>query len=243
MSALENKVVIITGASSGIGEAFAERFAETGAKVVLAARSTDKLDALAQKIIDAGHEALAVATDVTDEDQVVQLFKKTMDAHGKVDILINNAGMTTSTPTVDLSVEDWRRVVDVNLTGPFICAREAFRIMKEQKRGRILNIGSVSARMPRLHNAPYSATKFGLDGLTHSLALDGREHGIAASILHPGNIHTAIWTGREDIAAQEGTVQLDDMANVAITMCSLPDDVNMLEGLILPVSMPFLGRG
>jgi NAD(P)-dependent dehydrogenase (short-subunit alcohol dehydrogenase family) len=166
-----------------------------------------------------------------------------LDVFGRVDILVNNAGVSKGGPTDELSLEVWQQVIGVNLTGAFLCSREAFKIMKSQRTGRIINIGSVSAKVPRINSAPYTTSKFGLEGLTRSLALDGREFGIAVSILHPGNTATPIWVEREQIARQEGVMSPDDLARVAVTIAALPPEVNLLESLVLPVSMPFVGRG
>jgi NAD(P)-dependent dehydrogenase (short-subunit alcohol dehydrogenase family) len=115
--------------------------------------------------------------------------------------------------------------------------------MKRQRSGRIINIGSISAKVPRPNTAPYTTSKFALEGLTRSLALDARDHGIAVSILHPGNTATPLWYGRDDQAREEGIMSPTDLARVMVMMAALPPDVNMLESIMLPVSMPFLGRG
>jgi len=240
---LQDRIAVITGASTGIGQSIAAAFAAEGAKTVLASRSRDKLEAAAGAIRRTGGQAMVVATDVTVEDEVIGLFRQTLDAFGRVDILVNNAGVSQGSPPDELSLEVWQRVLDVNLTGAFLCSREAFKIMKAQRSGRIISIGSVSAKVPRVHSAPYTTSKFGLEGLTRSLALDGREHGIAVSIIHPGNTMTPIWTGREEIAREEGVMAPDDLARIAVTIAALPAEVNMLETIVLPVSMPFVGRG
>ena len=129
------------------------------------------------------------------------------------------------------------------LMAPFLCAREAMKIMIKQKSGRIINIGSISGQMSRPENAAYTASKFGLEGLTRALALDGREYGIAVSILHPGNVGTDIWKGREEIAEREGLVPLEDIAKLAVTMLSMSPNVNILGSVILPITQPYLGRG
>ena len=187
MKDMSERVAIVTGASSGIGAAIARKFADAGIKTVLAARSADKLDAIAAEIARKGGTALACPTDVTAEPQVLRLFESTMAAYGRVDILVNNAGLADHVPTVDLSLADWQRSIDTMLTGPFLCGREAMRVMVKQKRGRIINIGSVSSRRPRPHTIGYAAAKFGLHGITQSMALDGREHGITVSIIDPGS--------------------------------------------------------
>ena len=243
MGQLQEQVAVITGASSGIGARIAAAFASEDARTVLAARRRDRLEALAEEIQDAGGRALVVSTDVTDEAQVAALFQKTTDAFGRVDILVNNAGIGGAGPTEELSLEVWQRVLDVNLTGAFLCSREALRIMRPRRSGRIINIGSVSAKVPRADSAAYTTSKFGLEGLTRSLALDARSSGIAVSILHPGNTVTPIWRGREEIARKEGAMSPDDIARIVVMMATLPPELNLLEGVILPVSMPFVGRG
>jgi NAD(P)-dependent dehydrogenase (short-subunit alcohol dehydrogenase family) len=243
LSRLEGRTAIVTGAGTGIGRSIARAYAAEGAFVVLAARRVDKLEALQAEIAGSGGEALACPTDVTAEAEVEALFARASEAHGRIDVLVNNAGINVRGATDELTVEDWRRVLEVNLTGVFLCSRAALRIMKRQRSGRIINIGSISAKIPRVHSAPYTTSKFGLEGLTRSLALDGREHGIAVSILHPGNTATPIWDGREAQGRQEGLMSPDDLARVAVVMASLPPEVNVLESVVLPVSMPFLGRG
>jgi NAD(P)-dependent dehydrogenase (short-subunit alcohol dehydrogenase family) len=243
MGKLQDRVAVITGASTGIGKSIAVAYAAEGAKIVLASRSSEKLELVAKEILSAGGSARVVAVDVTDEDAVIDLFRQTLEAFGRIDILVNNAGVSKGAPTDELSLKVWQQVMDVNLTAAFLCSREALKIMKSQGSGRIINIGSVSAKVPRIHSAAYTTSKFGLEGLTRSLALDAREFGIAVSILHPGNTATPIWTGREEVARKEGVMSPDDLARVAVTIATLPPEVNLLESIVLPVSMPFVGRG
>jgi NAD(P)-dependent dehydrogenase (short-subunit alcohol dehydrogenase family) len=239
---LTERVVIVTGASSGIGEAIAREFAGDGAMTVLAARSADKLAALAAELREAGGTVLDCPTDVTSEADILHLFVTVMEKFGRVDVLINNAGIADHTPTVDVTLEAWQRVIDTNLTSAFLCSREAMKIMKEQRRGRIINIGSVSAKVPRPDTIGYAATKYAMEGLTRSLALDGRDFGIAASILHPG-VTTSMLSGKtRDIPARE-IMPAVEVARVVVMMATLPDEMNMLEGLVLPIGMAFLGRG
>ncbi len=240
MGVLDERVAIITGGGSGIGKAIAKAFADAGAQVVIASRNKDKLGAAAAEI---GKGVSATACDVTDEAHVQALFASVKDQRGRIDILVNNAGMAAGARVEELKASAWRQVVEVNLTGPFLCAREAFRLMIPQGGGRIINIGSISAQMSRPNSEAYTATKFGLEGLTRSLALDGRRHGIAVSILHPGNVATDIWTGREEIAKEEGLIPLEDIAQAALGMASLSPGVNMLNATVLPVTQPYLGRG
>ena len=242
MSILQNRVVVVTGASSGIGEACAVAFAEKGAKVVLAARRAERIDKLVEKIEALGREALGVVTDVTDEAAVQNLFDQAIARFGTVDVLINNAGIADSTAIYEMSLDTWHQVIETNLTSAFLCSRAAFRTMKKQRRGRIINIGSISARVPRANSPAYAASKWGLDGLTRSLAIDGREFNIAASIFHPGIVATEIAPGAvklpEDFAASP-----EDIAGVIVHMCDIPDHLNFYEGMVVQIDLPFLGRG
>ena len=242
MSILEGRVVVVTGASSGIGEACGVAFSAKGARVVLAARRAERLAALVERIESAGGEALAVATDVTDEAAIENLFARTVERFGTVDVLINNAGVADSTPVDEMPLELWQQVIQTNLTSAFLCSRAAFRVMKGKGRGRIISIGSISARVPRANSPAYAASKWGLDGLTRSLAIDGREHNIAASIFHPGIVATEIAPGAvklpEDLSASP-----KDIADVIVHMADLPDHLNFYEGMVVQNKIPFLGRG
>ena len=242
MSILQGRVVVVTGASSGIGEACAVGFVEKGAKAVLAARRAERLSSLVERIEGAGGEALAVATDVTNEAAVDNLFAQAIERFGTVDVLINNAGIADSTPVHEMSLETWHQVIETNLTSAFLCSRAAFRAMMGNGRGRIINIGSISARVPRENSPAYAASKWGLDGLTRSLAIDGRKHNIAASIFHPGIVATEIAPGAvklpENFAASP-----KDIADVIVHMCDIPDHLNFYEGMVVQIDLPFLGRG
>jgi len=239
---LDGRVAIVTGASTGIGRAIALALAGAGAKTVVAARSADKLEELAKEIAAAGGEALAAPCDVTDEARVEALFARCRESFGDPDILINNAGIADHTPTLDLTLARWQEVIDINLTSVFLCSRAAMRVMMPRKRGRIINIGSISAKVPRPNTAAYTATKFAIEGLTRALALDGRPHGIAVSMLHPGSTVSMLVPGVTD-KQRPATMQAEDVARLALLMATLPDDVNLFESTILPVEMPFLGRG
>ncbi len=247
MPELDDRVAVVTGASGGLGRAIAEAFADAGARTVLAARRADKLAAVADGIGAAGGTALAVTCDVTVESDVAGLFAAVDEAYGRVDVLVNNAGITTKIATEDIPLEVWRNVLDVNITGAFLCAREALRSMKRTGGGRIINIGSISAKTPRPHSAPYTTTKHALEGLTRSLALDGREHGIAASIIHLGATYTGQGFGgaRADETTSDA-YQLDaaDVARIAVMMAALPAEANVFELTVLPVAQTsFIGRG
>jgi len=246
---LASKIAIITGGGSGIGKAIARDFANEGASVVLAARNAAKLKKAAEELKAGGSTALAIPTDVTDEAQVGALFEGVMARFGRVDILVNNAGVTDGGPLTDLSLETWDKVIATNLRGPFLCTRSAMRIMKQQGSGRILNIGSISAQRPRFNSAPYATSKFGIWGLTIVTALEGREHGISACCLHPGNVRVE---GSADDAgtlsgipgySSEPMMKPAEIAEVATLMASLPPHMSMLEAIVLPTKQAYLGRG
>jgi NAD(P)-dependent dehydrogenase (short-subunit alcohol dehydrogenase family) len=249
---LQDKVAIVTGASNGIGRGIAEMFAAEGAKTVLVARRAELLDEVAAGIRAAKGEALPVPTDVTQEGQVTALFAKTMKAYGRVDVLVNNAGVASNVNTEEITLKYWQEVIDINVTAAFLCCREAVRIMKDQKPqgGRIINMGSVSAKTPRPDSLPYTTTKFAIQGMTHQLTMDGRKHNIVASIIHPGATISGFSARRGRTKAGPGPTADDyimaaaDVARVALLMASLPPEVNLYEATILPNHMrSFIGRG
>jgi len=243
MTCLADQTVILTGAGSGIGKGFARALAREGAILFLAGRNVANLEATAEEVRALGAIAHVVPTDVTKEDQVAALFQKALDITGKIDIVINNAGVFDGGPIDELSLETWNHVVGVNLTGPFLGTREAMRIMKQQRRGRIVNIGSISAQMPRLNSVPYTTTKHALVGLTKAAALEGRDYGVVVSCLHPGNVLTERRASSDAPADQEPMMTPDKLAETLITMVTLPPHVNMLEAIVLPVEQKYLGRG
>lgn len=249
---LQGKVAIVTGASNGIGRGIGEKFAAEGAKTVLVARRAELLNEIAAGIKSAGGEALAVPTDVTLEDQVGELFARTMQAYGRVDILVNNAGVATHINTEEISLKYWREVLDINITAAFLCSREAIKIMKDQKPqgGRIINMGSISAKTPRPDSLPYTTTKFAIQGMTHQLTMDGRKYGVVASIIHPGATLSGFTTRRGRTEPGPGekpedyVMAAEEVAKVATLMASLPDEVNLYEATILPNHMrSFISRG
>lgn len=243
MESLQDKVAIITGASKGIGKGIAVALAAQGASVVLAARNNAKLTEVADEITASGGKAQAVVTDLLDEMAVEQLFARVQETFGRLDILVNNAGMAVSGRIDELSLADWQQVQGVNVTGMFLCCRSAARIMKPQKSGRIINIGSISGQMPRPKSTPYTTSKFAVAGLTKALAVELRPFNIAVCALHPGNVMTDIWETSPQVPEQEGVISVEDLAEVVITIASLPENVNLFESVILPVSQPYLGRG
>jgi NAD(P)-dependent dehydrogenase (short-subunit alcohol dehydrogenase family) len=249
---LQGKIAIVTGASNGIGRGIAECFAAEGARTVLVARRAELLDEVAAGIRRNGGEALAVPADLTSEQQVVALFGKVKETHGRLDVLVNNAGVPTHINTEDITLAYWREVMDINITAQFLCAREAIRIMKAQepKGGRIITMGSISAKTPRPDSLPYTASKFAMQGMTHQLTQDGRKHNIVASIIHPGATLSSFTTRRGRTTAGPGATADDyvmaaeDVARVAVLMAALPPEVNLYEATILPNHMrSFIGRG
>jgi len=247
-----SKVAIVTGAGSGIGKAVALVLLKEGYRVVFAGRRRDALER-AVKESGAGTRAMSVPTDVSNPESVRSLFARTKEAFGRLDLLFNNAGISVpGVPLEDLSFEQWASVVDVNLTGTFLCTQEAIKIMKSQdpRGGRIINNGSTSAHVPRPNSAPYTATKHAITGLTKSTSLDGRKYDIACGQIDIGNAateRTARFT--EGIAQANGTMAgepLMDVAHVAsavVYLASLPLDANVQFLTVMATKMPFIGRG
>jgi len=242
-------VIVITGASAGIGRATADRFLAEGWQVALLARNAD---ALAEVARGQGN-ALALACDVTDAAQVEAAFAATVARFGRLDALFNNAGKMLPGQLIDdLSVEDWRGMVDVNLTGMFLCARAAFRQMRRQapQGGRIINNGSVSAHAPRPGSVAYTSTKHAITGLTKTLALDGRPFGIACGQIDIGNARTELAASIEKGVPQaDGSIRPEPMMDVAqvaaavLHMATQPEGANIPFLSIMATNMPWLGRG
>ena len=239
MRKLEEKIALITGANRGIGRGIAEAFAAEGAALILTARDAALLNETAEALKRSGAEVLAVSADVTEEKQVQELFRQAMERFGRLDVLVNNAGTFSGYAPIDeMSVESWDWLMAVNLRGPFLCTREAFRIMKRQRSGRIINIGSIASQRVRPKSAAYSTSKHGLWGLTQVTALEGREHGISCGILHPGNVMV-----EKRVGESEPMMSPDEIAMAAVAIAELPPHVNMLEATALHIEQPFLGRG
>jgi NAD(P)-dependent dehydrogenase (short-subunit alcohol dehydrogenase family) len=247
------KVAIVTGAGSGIGMAVAVTLLKNGYSVALAGRRADALAQAVQEAGDAGSRALAVATDVGNPASVRALFERTKERFGRLDLLFNNAGSgAPGIPMEDLTFEQWQAVVNVNLTGVFLCTQEAIRIMKAQtpRGGRIINNGSISAHTPRPNSAPYTSTKHAVTGLTKSTALDGRAYDIACGQIDIGNAQTAIASAMAKGVPQpdgslrpEPTMDVGEAARAVAHMASLPLDANVLFMTIMATKMPFVGRG
>jgi NAD(P)-dependent dehydrogenase (short-subunit alcohol dehydrogenase family) len=243
MGKLTGKVALVTGGNKGIGKGIARGLAQEGAKLMLTARGAEELQRAAQELAALGSEVLAVPADVTDERQVQEVFARTLTRFGRLDVLVNNAGAFDGGPLDELSVEAWDRVLAINLRAPFLCTREAMRVMKQQGGGRIINIGSISAQRVRPHSAPYSASKHGLWGLTQVTALEGRAHNISCGCLHPGNVlvERRQQSGKKE--DDEPMMTVEELAEAAVLMATLPAHVNMLEAIVLPVGQLYVGRG
>ena len=247
------RVAIVTGAGSGIGRAAAIALLREGYSVALCGRRPEMLEETANAGRTGSGRALAVATDVTDSDSVARLFAAVRKEFGRLDVLFNNAGINVPGATIDeLTVEQWRSVVDVNLTGAFLCAREAFRMMKSQdpQGGRIINNGSISASVPRPKSAPYTATKHAITGLTKSISLDGRPYDIACSQIDIGNAATEMAARMAKGVPQatgeiraEPLMDLDHVARAVVFMAGLPLDANVQFMTLMATKMPFIGRG
>ncbi len=252
MSSL-GKVAIITGAGSGVGQAVALALLEEGYRVVLAGRREEALRETAALARPAAEQALVVPTDVSDPASVANLFARARESFQRVDVVFNNAGTNVrAVPLDELSLDDWQRVIDVNLTGAFLCTREAFRVMKSQlpRGGRIINNGSVSAQVPRPNSSPYTATKHAITGLTRSTALDGRAFDIACGQIDIGNADTLMAARmKQGIPQADGRIAIepimavDHVARAVVYMASLPLDANVLFMTVMATQMPLVGRG
>ena len=247
------KVAIVTGAGTGIGKAAALALLKEGYRVALAGRRKELLEQVAKEAGEGASRALVVQTDVADRDSIVALFAQTKQAFGRLDVLFNNAGIgAPGVPLEDLTYEQWKAVVDTNLTGSFICTQEAFKIMKDQtpRGGRIINNGSISAHVPRPNSAPYTATKHAVTGLTRVTSLDGRKYDIACGQIDVGNAETPLTQRMKQGVPQpngtvmpEPTMDVDHVGRAVAHMAALPLDANVQFMTIMATKMPFVGRG
>jgi NAD(P)-dependent dehydrogenase (short-subunit alcohol dehydrogenase family) len=248
---MASKVALVTGAGTGIGRAVALAFLKAGYACVLAGRRQGVLDETAQMV--PGAKALAVVADMTKPEDIRALFAKTKAQFGRLDVLFNNAGIgAPAVPLEDIPYEKWLACVATNLTGPFLCTQEAFKIMKDQspRGGRIINNGSISAHAPRPNSAPYTATKHAVSGLTKSTALDGRKYDIACGQIDIGNAETPMTARFKEGLPQahggiavEPTMDVQNVADAVMYMASRPLDANVLFLTVTATKMPFVGRG
>ncbi len=250
---MRDKVAIITGAGSGIGREAALALLRAGYAVALAGRRAERLEETVKAAGDEGSRALAVPTDVADPVSIRALFSKTKEAFGRLDVLFNNAGTgAPPVPLEDLTYEQWKTVVDINLTGAFLCTQEAFKLMKVQDPmgGRIVNNGSISATTPRPNSAPYTSTKHGMTGLTKATSLDGRKYNIACGQIDIGNAATEMTQRMQGGVLQahgevmvEPTMDAAHVADAVVYMAGLPLDANVQFITVMATKMPFIGRG
>lgn len=246
-----HKIAIVTGAGSGIGRAVAIALYQEGWSVVLAGRREKQLIETAYSCD--GKRILVVPTDINNPESVINLFSQTMKTFGRLDLLFNNAGVgAPAKPLEELTLEEWQRVINTNLTGAFLCIQEAFKIMKHQDPlgGRIINNGSISAHVPRPHSAPYTASKHAITGLTKSISLDGRAFNICCGQIDIGNASSAMTRKMEEGILQadgsqkiEPTMNLKDVGRAVVFMAGLPPDANVPFLTIMANQMPYIGRG
>jgi NAD(P)-dependent dehydrogenase (short-subunit alcohol dehydrogenase family) len=247
------RIALVTGAGSGIGRAASLALQSAGYSVVLAGRRPHELERTAELATPSGIQMLAVPTDVSNPDSVRALFSKTKETFDRLDVLFNNAGTSApGIPMEDLTYEQWSAVVGVNLTGAFLCAQEAIKLMKAQqpRGGRIINNGSISAHAPRPNSAPYTATKYAITGLTKCISLDGRKYDIACGQIDIGNAATemsermAVGVPQADGTTRaEPRMDVRHVAEAVLYMASLPLDANVLFMTVMATKMPFVGRG
>jgi NAD(P)-dependent dehydrogenase (short-subunit alcohol dehydrogenase family) len=238
---LDQQGIIITGGTRGIGKAIAEAALQEGARVLITGRSQQSVDdGLAA--ISSPH-AHGMVADVASEEHTAAVFARALELFGRVDAVVNNAGIARAGAIQNLRLKDFQMVMDTNLTGAFLYSREAFRVMKDSGGGRILNIGSISSQTPRFGSVPYTTSKFGLQGMTRALAVEGRELGIMVSCLHPGNVHTDIWDKAPQSVVDEPKMAVGDIARVAIMMLGMPPNSTIIDATVLDPRQPFLGRG
>jgi NAD(P)-dependent dehydrogenase (short-subunit alcohol dehydrogenase family) len=248
-----SKVAIVTGAGTGIGKAVAHALLKEGYRVAIAGRRKELLEQVANEAGEGKARTLIVPTDVANRDSILNLFARTKEAYGRLDLLFNNAGIgAPGVPLEDLTFEQWKAVVDTNLTGSFICTQEAFKIMKAQdpRGGRIINNGSISAHAPRPNSSPYTSTKHAMTGLTKSTSLDGRKYDIACGQIDIGNALTPLAERMaKGVPQANGTVapeplmDVSHVANAVLYMASLPLDANVQFLTVMATKMPFVGRG
>jgi len=241
---IKNKVVIITGASSGLGEAAANHLAELGAIVVIGARRAEKIEKLAKDIQEAGGKALAVTVDVTNLEQVKNLVDKAVQQFGRVDVILNNAGVMPLSPMDRINVEEWNTMIDVNIKGVLNGIAAVLPYMKEQKSGQIINTSSVAGHKVFGGSAVYSATKYAVRALTEGLRMEVKPYNIRTTIVSPGAVKTEllehiseadIQQANKDYVGEVG-ISPDSFARVVAFAISQPEDVDINEVIFRPTA-------
>ena len=247
------RIALVTGAGSGIGRAAALALHHAGYRVVLAGRRVAELEKTAAMAGSDGPGTLVVHADVSLPDSVNALYARIKAEFGRLDVLFNNAGLNApGIPIEDLSYETWTSIVNVNLTGAFLCAQAAFRMMKDQipQGGRIINNGSIAAAAPRPNHVPYTATKHAITGITKCFSLDGRKYDIACSQIDIGNAATEMTQRIENGVMQaDGTkkveprMDLKHVADAIVYIANLPLEANVQFMTLMATKMPLVGRG
>ena len=243
---------VITGAGSGIGRGVAVALQAAGYSVVLTGRRAAELEKTAALARPEGGRMVTAPADVTKPAEVAAAFETIKATFGRLDVLFNNAGKNARTPFEDVTYEEWTSIVDVNLTGSFLCAQAAYRLMKSQvpMGGRIINNGSTATHSPRPNGAPYGASKSAITGLTKSIAIDGRKWNIACSQIDLGNAATELShqltvgvLQADGSIRPEPRMDIQHVADAVVWMANLPLEVNVQFITLMPTNMPLYGRG
>lgn len=232
---LKDSVAIITGASKGIGRAIALSLSQQGVNVVLAARSSELLAMVHKEIAEAGGKSISIPTDVTSEHSVQNLIIETQKKFGKIDILINNAGVGVFSNVVDMKTEEYETLMNVNLKGVFLCCRAVLPSMMKQQRGEIINIASLAGKNSFAGGSVYSATKWGLIGFARSLMLEVRDYNIRVVTISPGSVNTHF---AEKEKNEPQIIQPHDVAETVLFALTMPNRVNVSEIDIRPTIKP-----
>lgn len=243
---IAGKVIVITGASSGVGAATARHLAERGATVVLGARRTDRLEALSRELNEAGHKAKAVTTDVTDKDEVKRLVDSAVAEFGRVDVVLNNAGLMPLAPLEQLKFDEWNQMIDVNLKGTLFGIAAALPHMKEQKSGHIINVSSVYGHKLGPAATVYCATKFAVRALSEGLRQEVKPYNIRTTIISPGAVATELLEHISDKDIQSQTkdfvnqiaIPPESFARMVAFAINEPENVDVNEILFRPTTQP-----
>ena len=239
---LSGKVIAVTGASSGIGEATALACARAGAAVALAARRVERIEALAQRIAAEGGRAIAVPTDVGEETQARAFIERAHSELGRLDVLVNNAGVMLLGPIENAPTEEWRRMIHANVFGVLYCTHAALPLMHEQGSGHVVNVSSVAGRIARLGSGVYNLTKFGVGAFSESRRQEGVAMGVRVTLIEPGAVATELpGHNREEVLEQmakrfAGVTPLsaDDIADAVLYAIAQPPNVSVNEVLVRP---------